>query len=41
MKHAEKIIERILFLEGMPKMDVLGKIKIGSDVKRQLQNDRE
>jgi bacterioferritin len=39
MKHAEKIIERILFLEGMPKMDVLGKIKIGSDVRKQLQND--
>jgi bacterioferritin len=39
MKHAEKIMERILFLEGMPKMDVMGKIKIGSDVKKQLEND--
>ncbi len=39
MKHAEKIIERILFLEGMPKMDVLGKIKIGSDVRKQLDYD--
>jgi bacterioferritin len=39
MKHAEKIIERILFLEGMPKMDTLGKIRIGKDVKQQLEND--
>ncbi len=39
MKHAEKIIERILFLEGMPKMDSLGKIRIGKDVKQQLEND--
>jgi bacterioferritin len=39
MKHAEKIIERILFLEGMPNMSSLGKINIGSDVKKQLQND--
>jgi len=39
MKHAEKIIERILFLEGMPKMGVLGKMMIGPDVKKQLEND--
>jgi bacterioferritin len=39
MKHAEKIIERILFLEGMPKMDSMGKIRIGKDVKQQLEND--
>ncbi len=39
MKHAEKIIERILFLEGMPKMDEMGKIKIGKDVPQQLEND--
>ena len=39
MKHAEKLIERILFLEGMPKMDQLGKISIGTNVKQQLEND--
>ena len=39
MKHADKLIERILFLEGMPKMDELGKISIGTNVKQQLEND--
>jgi bacterioferritin len=39
MKHAEHIIERILFLEGMPKMDEMGKLKIGKDVPQQLEND--
>ena len=39
MKHAEKLIERILFLEGAPKMDQLGKITIGMNVNQQLEND--
>jgi len=39
MKHAEKLIERILFLEGMPKMDEMSKITIGKNVKQQLEND--
>ena len=39
MKHAEAIMERILFLEGMPRMDQLGKITIGKDVPQQLKND--
>ncbi len=39
MKHAEKLMERILFLEGMPKMDEIGKLNIGKDVKQQLEND--
>ena len=39
MKHAEKLIERILFLEGMPKMDEMAKITIGKNVKQQLEND--
>jgi bacterioferritin len=39
MKHAEKLIERILFLEGMPGMDKLKKMFIGKDVKAQFQND--
>jgi bacterioferritin len=41
MKHAEALIERILFLEGLPKMDEMGKIKIGKNVPEQLKNDLE
>jgi bacterioferritin len=39
MKHAEEFIERMLFLEGVPKMDELLPLKIGGDVKTQLEND--
>ena len=39
MKHAEAIIERILFLEGLPKMNEIGQINIGKDVPGQLKND--
>jgi len=39
MKHAEKLIERILFLEGMPVVSQLNKITIGADVPQQLAND--
>lgn len=39
MKHAEALIERILFLEGTPKMSELLPLKIGSTVKAQLEND--
>ncbi|MRR30207.1 bacterioferritin [bacterium] len=39
MKHAEKHIARILFLEGKPTVSVLNKINIGQDVLTQLQND--
>ncbi len=39
MKHAEKFIERILFLDGMPVMDELFPLRIGRDVKAQLEND--
>jgi bacterioferritin len=41
MKHAEKLIGRILFLEGMPIVSQLNKITIGSSVLKQLQNDHE
>ncbi len=41
MKHAEALIERILFLEGLPKMEEMGKIKIGKDVPGQFKNDLE
>ena len=39
MKHAEILIERILFLEGMPNMGDLPRLNIGKDVKQQLEND--
>ncbi|MGI6239481.1 MAG: bacterioferritin [Christensenellales bacterium] len=41
MKHAEKLIERILFLEGTPIVSKLNKISIGAEVPAQLENDRE
>ncbi len=39
MKHAEKLIERILFLEGMPVVNKLSAIHIGADVPKQFDND--
>ena len=39
MKHAEKLIGRILFLEGRPTVSVLGKMSIGADVPLQLAGD--
>ncbi len=40
MKHAEKLIGRILFLEGTPIVSELKKILIGADVPKQVENDR-
>lgn len=40
MKHAEVLIGRLLFLEGMPIVSELANIHIGSDVPKQLANDR-
>ena len=39
MKHAEKIIARILFLEGLPIVSNLKKINVGAAVDFQLKND--
>jgi bacterioferritin len=39
MKHAEKLIARILFLEGLPVVSSLNKITIGAQVEAQLAND--
>ncbi|MFN4217827.1 MAG: bacterioferritin [Candidatus Bipolaricaulia bacterium] len=39
MKHAERLIERILFLEGTPIVSKLNEITIGSDVKAQFESD--
>jgi len=40
MKHAEKLIGRILFLEGMPVVSKLNEIHIGSRVDKQFASDR-
>ena len=39
MKHAEKLIGRILFLDGTPDVSNLKKINIGADIEAQFDND--
>ena len=40
MKHAEELIGRILFLEGIPIVTNLNRIHIGSEIPAQAENDR-
>src|SRR4028118_1551456 len=39
MKHAEKIIDRVLFLEGTPEIARYDVIRVGSDVREQFEHD--
>jgi bacterioferritin len=39
MKHAERLIDRIIFLEGIPIVSKLNKMQIGAEVKTQFDND--
>ena len=41
MRDAEKLMDRILYLEGMPRLESLASVRAGKTVEAQMENDRQ
>ncbi len=41
MKHADQLVQRVLFLEGLPNLQKLGKLRIGTNLKEIIDADLE